>query len=117
MIRPVLAALALALSGCILPAPPPAPVPPEILPDAAVARPRPALLDPLVGRYSSGAEAITIRRAGDGLVAERPGRPAAPLTFVGSGTFADALGATYLFSGGQRLSVIAADGSRREWIR
>ena len=117
MTRWTAAGVSLALAGCF-PAPPPAPVPPEIMPSAAVARPDPALLDPFVGRYASDGATIVVRRSGDRLVAERAGVAAAPLTFVGNGTFADAAGNSYLFTAsasGRRLTLIAPNGTRRDW--
>ena len=114
-------ALALSLAACAPPAPPPSTPPPEVAAGTAAIRPTAALLDPYVGRYSSGADVMTIRRAGDSLVVERPGQPPLGLVLVGLGTFADAAGTAYLFTPAAgavtRLTLVGANGTRREWAR
>ncbi len=112
----------LGLGACALPAPPPSAPPPEISANAASALPTAALLDPYVGRYVSGSDAILVRRSGSSLVAERSGQAATALSLVGLATFADAAGSVYLFDragggGSQRLTLVGANGTRREWVR
>jgi len=110
----------LGLAACAPPAPPPSAPPPQVAPGTSLVRPTAAMLDPYVGSYRGGTEALTVRRAGDALVVDRPGQPATTLILVGLGTFADAAGKTYLFTpaaGGARLTVVGADGTRREWAR
>ncbi len=111
---------ALALAAC-LPAPPPSPAPPEVS-ATAKAVPTAALLDPYVGRYSSGGEQLMVRRSGDQLVVERAAAGAVALSLVGLGAFTDAHGATYLFAPASgkvatRLTLVAANGTRRDWTR
>ena len=118
--RFLLTAAALGLAACAPPAPPPSTPPPEVAPGTAAVRPTAAQLDPYVGRYTNGASTLTIRRAGDTLVAERPGQPPLALVVVGLGTFADTAGAAYLFDlspPGARLSIVAANGARSMWSR
>lgn len=108
------------LAGCMLPAPPPSAPPPEITPGAATARPTSALLAPYAGLYSGAGETVTVRLAGDTLLVERRGAAPVPLRLVGSGTFADAGGATWLFTtrgAATRLTRVDANGTRREWTR
>lgn len=117
---PCLIAFSLSLAACAPPAPPPSTPPPEVVVGTAAIRPTAAMLDPYVGRYASGANQLTIVRAGDSLVAQRAGQPALGLTAVGLGTFADTAGNAYLFgsaASGMRLSLVAADGRRSEWTR
>ena len=117
---PLALALSIGLAACAPPAPPPSTPPPEVSPGTSAIRPTAALLDPYVGRYASGAQSLVVRRAGDGLLVERPGQPPLALALVGLGTFADAAGNAYLFTPaatGQRLTLIGADGTRREWAR
>ena len=118
----LVSAVALGLGACALPAPPPSAPPPEVAANAASALPTAALLDPYVGRYVSGADSISIRRTGNSLIADRGGQAPATLTLVGLGTFADAAGSAFLFhtAGGgasMRLTLVAANGTRREWVR
>ncbi len=116
---PCLIAFSLGLAACAPPAPPPAAPPPEVAAGSASVRPTSAMLDPYVGLYRSGAETLIIRRSGDSLIVERSGQPSNPLSLVGTGTFADAAAAVYLFtpgaSGRVRLTIVTADGNRREW--
>lgn len=112
--------LSLALAACAPPAPPPAAPPPEVAPGTAIVRPTAAVLDPYVGAYRGGGDTLTVRRAGDALVVDRPGQPPLVLTLVGLGTFADAAGNAYLFTpatGAARLTVAGTNGTRREWAR
>lgn len=120
--RSIIAAFALSLAACAPPAPPPSTPPPEVAYGTAAIRPTAALLDPYVGRYTSGADALTVRRAGDSLVIERPGQPPLALVLVGLGTFADAAGTAYLFAHGadavrHRLTLVSANGTRSAWSR
>lgn len=117
---PIALALSIGLAACAPPAPPPSTPPPEVATGTAAIRPTAAMLDPYVGRYASGGDQLTVRRAGDRLVVERAGQPPLGLTVVGLGTFADSSGNTYLFTsvaGGGRLVLLAANGTRREWAR
>ncbi|MCY7339941.1 MAG: hypothetical protein LH465_08340 [Sphingomonas bacterium] len=118
----LISTVALGLAACALPAPPPSAPPPEVAANAASALPTAALLDPYVGRYVSGGDAIVVRRTGNCLVAERGGQAPTPLTLVGLATFADLAGGAFLFDragggGSTRLTLIAANGTRREWMR
>lgn len=118
----LISTVVLGLGACALPAPPPAAPPPEISVNAAAALPTAALLDPYVGRYISGSESILVRRTGSSLVAERNGQAATALSLVGLATFADLAGSVYLFDragggGSPRLTLVGANGTRRDWVR
>ena len=117
---PIALLFPLGLAACAPPAPPPSAPPPQVAPGTASVRPTAAMLDPYVGSYRSGAETMEIRRVGDALTVDRPGQAPLVLALVGLGTFADDAGNSWLFArlaNAARLTVIGADGSRREWTR
>jgi hypothetical protein len=108
-------ALALALAGCLKPAPPPAAAPPEILAGTAtvgLSSLPPAAVAAWLGAWRSGASTLTIARAGDTLTAN-----GMPLTLVGLGTFSDAAGTAYLFGPGETLVTYPLAGNAVRWAR
>lgn len=117
--------LALALPACLPPHPPPAPPPPEVSPQSAVValgQLSPAIVARYLGTFRSAGNRLTFRRIGDRLYADHDGRAdATPLSFVGLGTFADAMGTAYLFmppdGSGGTLRTLAPDGTSRDWVR
>ena len=117
--------LALALSACLPPHPPPAPPPPEVSPHSAMVsldQLSPAIVARYLGTFHNAGNRLTFRRIGDQLYADHDGRTdATPLSFVGLGTFADAMGTAYLFvppdGSGGTLRTLARDGTSRDWVR
>lgn len=115
-------ASAIALAGC-MPHPPPAAAPPEVMAQTAVValgQIPPAVIARYLGTYRNAGNSLTVRRAGDQLIADRGGS-AMPLALVGLGTFADAGGTAYLFipadGSGGKLRTIGPDGTSRDWTR
>ena len=107
-------ALALALSACLKPAPPPAAAPPEVVAGTATVSLSlpPAAVAGWTGTWTSGGRATVIARSGDTLTANGQ-----PLTLVGLGTFADTAGTAYLFGPGPGLTTVTSAGAETRWTR
>ncbi len=116
-------ASALTLTACLPPHPPPAPAPPEVLPQSAIVplgRLPAAAVAHYLGTFHNGGGTLTIGRSGGSLTVQYGGAAAMPLALVGLGTFTDAGGTAYLFipaDGSGVLRAVAANGTSRDWMR